>query len=283
MTDMFFVVKDSAELALQRLIIKVKLLNMENVDILKTQERSITLPEVAELEKPIKNIIEKIKERIERGAYGLVIGDDASGRIPTLILGGFIKRISKLRKTRESNIIFIPGKLNEKEDVLVAKEQKRKLQEHISIYGVKKGDRILIVTEAITTGSSLKALFGLLKELGFYVDVATMGIERPNSPFYEEDRKENLQDNIISGDYTRKGIKSSSYTPLIYGGDGREISGVYKNIGELKSKPISIVSSRNYVTESRKVRIQEKINKSRAEVGILVDKLVDWYLSQNQT
>lgn len=57
--------------------------------------REVVFEEVAELELPNKIIIEKIQSRIEAGEYGLIIGDDASGRIPTLILGNFIKKISE--------------------------------------------------------------------------------------------------------------------------------------------------------------------------------------------
>ncbi|KKT80934.1 MAG: hypothetical protein A3B99_03500 [Candidatus Yanofskybacteria bacterium RIFCSPHIGHO2_02_FULL_44_12b] len=56
-------------------------------------ERKVELKEIAELEEPIKKIIEKILPRIESGDYGLIVGDDSSGRIPARILEGFIKRI----------------------------------------------------------------------------------------------------------------------------------------------------------------------------------------------
>ena len=41
--------------------------------------------EIAKLREPIKNILEQMRERIDRGEYTLIIGDDASGRIPTWI------------------------------------------------------------------------------------------------------------------------------------------------------------------------------------------------------
>src|SRR3990167_11536940 len=75
----------------------------------KSDEREVVFKEVAELELPIKIIIEKIRTRIENGEYGLIIGDDASGRIPTLILGNFIKKVSEQKGLDKPNIIFIPG------------------------------------------------------------------------------------------------------------------------------------------------------------------------------
>jgi len=55
-------------------------------------EKEIRHVEVAELEMSSKKIIEQIQDRIEREEYGIIIGDDASGRIPTLIIGGLIRK-----------------------------------------------------------------------------------------------------------------------------------------------------------------------------------------------
>ena len=137
---------------------------------LQTRETKITLPEIAELEEPTKKIIEQLRSRIENGEYGLIIGEDVSGRIPALILGRFIKRIYRLRGVRVPEIIFIPGKLDEEYDY------KETLKKYVFKYGAREGDRILIVTEAIDTGQSLKVLSKLLAECGFTIDIATIGI-----------------------------------------------------------------------------------------------------------
>lgn len=242
--------------------------------MLQTPERKITLEEIAELEEPIKNIIGKIKERIEKGEYGIIIGDDASGRIPALVLGGLIKKISKLRNLSEPNIIFIPGKLNNPQDEKMAEM----LQNHLSKYGVKKEGRVLVVTEAIVSGQTLSVLSALLKKLGFVADIAAIGIEDQYS-FMENEREKNLgNSNIISGDYIRKGSLGESHTPLVYG-KRREKTGVYKNSGDLKSQSVKSMYGN---TQINKTEIQKKINETRIEANILVDKLVDWYLAQNK-
>ena len=43
-----------------------------------------------ELESLIFPLIEKLKENIDKGEYDMLIGDDASGRTPTLVLRGII-------------------------------------------------------------------------------------------------------------------------------------------------------------------------------------------------
>lgn len=246
-------------------------------------EKTITMEEIAELEEPVKNIIEKIKSRIEKGEYGLIISDDASGRIPALILGGVIKKISKLRNVRNPNIIFIPGRLKNSKDDLA----KEKLQKHLDAYGVKKGERILIITEAIMSGKALSVISRLLEELGFETDIATMGIEEfGNTNSLAEKRGKNLgqKSTVISGNYVRR-TSSSTNTPLVY--RDKEISGVYKKSGNLTSQPIKLKEHffENLFKKARlehRTEIQQKINTSRAEVGLLVDKLFNWYLSQSK-
>jgi adenine/guanine phosphoribosyltransferase-like PRPP-binding protein len=264
-------------------MIVVILLNMETISALKIPEKKITLEEISELEEPVKNIIEQIKTRIENGEYGIIIGDDASGRIPALILGSFIKRISKLRNLREPNIIFIPGKLRVTEDTLDRKVFQKLLQKHITKYGAKKGDRVLIVTEAIDSGDSLGDISHLLKVAGFEVDIATMGIESLDNGLYKIAREENLRNsNIISGNYVyvKKGVTRESHTSLVYS-QGRIMNGITKKPGDLRAKTKK--SQFGVFREKAPIQgreIQEKINQSRIEVNILVDKLVVLYLAE---
>ena len=53
----------------------------------KAPEKSeeIKIPEIAELRKPMEKLLLDMRENIERGEYAVIFGDDASGRIPTLL------------------------------------------------------------------------------------------------------------------------------------------------------------------------------------------------------
>ena len=243
-------------------------------EVSKTKENIISLPEITELEEPSKKIIQKILTRIEKGEYGLIIGDDASGRVPALILGGFIKRVSKLKNLHEPNIIFIPGKLQK--DIDTTPER---LKEHMAKYGLKVGDRVLIVTDAIESGRSLEVLSNLLKESGFGFDIATMGVvvsdgDVEESAYLEYSRKNKLADsNIISGELTRKENESNTQIPSIW--LDRELNGVFKHPGDLKSRSVKLDTYPEF-----QEKVQMKINKSRLQVNILVDQLVDWYLAK---
>ena len=67
------------------------------------------LSEVSDLEEPIKRILKDILPNIERGDYQLIVGDDASGRIPTLIIDRFIKKVYKKMGFDTPQTIFFAG------------------------------------------------------------------------------------------------------------------------------------------------------------------------------
>ena len=247
--------------------------------------KGIELEEVAELEEPIRKIIEKIKSRIENGEYGLIIGDDASGRIPTLILGNFIKNISEKKGLDKLNIIFIPGKLN----YFFHRERSKELDKYISGYGATKKRRILIVTDTIQSGGSLETLVKLLKKSGHSCDIATIGIEFPDE--YDDERFKNLgTTEVISGEYQKRNSDFHPNTPGVY---ESESSGVYKRPGDKVSKTLKSsalpegvdpedVNPESINTHSSRQEIQESINKSRKDANVVVEHLIDWYESQKQ-
>ena len=261
-------------------------------------EKEIKLEEVAELEEPIKKIIEKIKDRIENGEYGLIIGDDASGRIPALILGNFIKKISEQKDFDRPNIIFIPGKL-EKDDfwsvlfksVVASKKQHEELDDYLSKHGARKDKKILIITDTLKTGYSLLTLIELLKRAGYGCDIATIGIE---SPIPGQDLKTNLRGiDVFSGGYRDKTRDEDQNTPLIYKEEARKYTGVYKNPGDKISKTFKSaalpegvypedVNPENIQTNIPRQQIQESINKAREDAKVVTNHLIDWYESQKQ-
>lgn len=233
-------------------------------------EKQIVSEEVAELEKPIKTIIEKIRSRIENGDYGLIVGDDASGRIPALILGNFIKKVSEQKGFDKPNIIFIPGKL--KAPILNQDRMMKKLEDHIGSFSATKDKRILIVTDTVLTGLSLKILVRLFHKIGFICDIATIGVETDEKQLFERD--ENLeQSEVISGEYYTTGSKYYSHTPQIY--REKTLSGVFKKSGDEKST----VSKSQELDEISKELVQQDINQVRQDAGVVTDHLLNWYES----
>ena len=237
----------------------------------KQDVREIIFEEVAELELPIKIIIEKIKSRIENGEYGLIVGDDASGRIPTLILGNFIKKVSELKEVNTPNIIFIPGKLISIS--IFDKIHTKKLEEHLSKHGATKDKRILIVTDTIKTGASLEVLVRLIKKSGYACDIAVIGLEYPDNKNDLKQRSDYLKGvEIISGEYEKEDsdYQENPNTPMIY--RKHILGGVYKVMGRDVSRRLKPERSRKEARE-----IQDSVNQAREDAGVVTNNLVNWY------
>lgn len=251
---------------------KLKITNQET-----TETKRVQLEEVAELEAPIKKIIEQIRDRIEGGEYGLVIGDDASGRVPALILGNFIKRISDLRKLPRPNIIFIPGKLidykSQGQESLYDERQER-LEDHLEKWRADKSRKILIVTDTILTGRSLKELVRSIQDLGYGVDITAIGLEGDEEYFRDDRLVAFGEAEVFSGEYKSPPDSGYDGTPKIY--QRHEVSGVEKTPGEEKSE--SYVKS--VLDQPSREALQDMVIVSREDANIVVDHLVDWYESR---
>lgn len=245
-------------------------------------EREFMLEAVAELEEPIKKIIEKIKSRIEAGEYGIIIGDDASGRIPALILGNFIKKVSEARGLSKPNIIFIPGKLTKDMpggDFVQEGQRIERIQEfddYLSEHGADKNKKVLIVTDTVQSGGSLSALVDLLNKSGYVAEIVTIGLEFEDDEKMQKRRKRHLKNTeIISGEYRRSRepvSRTIDNTPMIYG--KHELGGVKKIEGDDKSKPTKVFETYG------KQGIQHSINQAREDAAIITDSLFNWYESQ---
>jgi len=72
------------------------------------ESQEIKLREVKDLEEPLEDILEQIKPEIESGTYRLIIGEDASGRIPALVIGGVINRQHENKGFPKALTVFLP-------------------------------------------------------------------------------------------------------------------------------------------------------------------------------
>lgn len=240
---------------------------------------------IAELEQPLRTIIEKIKPKIEAGEYGLFIGDDVSGRVPTIILGKIINAIYEARGFEKSKIIFIPGKLSSKTST------EEKLDKYLAKLGFDRKKKILIITDTVYTGKSLNTLVNLIHKLNLDCNIATIGLEAAISNLNKERRYTTLLDKqtplrdveIYSGEYKNT---DGSKTPRIY--KEKHKSGVIKEPGQEISQSYSKIysgtfkNSPNWLFTQKKKEIQNTVNETRADAQIVTNKLVDWYLSNEQ-
>lgn len=141
------------------------------------------------IEKAFLNLLdnEEFKGRIESGYYDLLLSDEKSGRIPTLILRKLADRISdkKLRtffiasgqlphekETRYGHQLDI---VDEKINMRTEKQYENDIAEHLKkIAGNTSEQKALIMTEFIDSGGSMRHLVKAAQAAGIEVDVATL-------------------------------------------------------------------------------------------------------------
>ena len=85
--------------------------NLPNILVIEKDEQ-VEIPknsEIDRLEKPMRVILEKIIGNIERGGYNLIIGADASGRIPTLAFSKLINHVYQKFGYQLPKTIFLAG------------------------------------------------------------------------------------------------------------------------------------------------------------------------------
>lgn len=248
-------------------------------------DQRVQNPEVWELQEPLEDVIEQLRPRIEGGEYGLIIGDDASGRVPTLIVDRVVKQLYQDRERRPAKTVFMTGsgsggyEINE----TVREEKQYRTQELLGRYQREYSDglkprRVLIVTDTVRTGNSLKLLTDSLHQAGLEFDIASVGLVN----YSEENREEwkTILEEKLGGTI----YFSMSGTPTIY--HQSQLSGVTKEPGQLHADPY--VRSEKAGNQSRKpqfvlprenpilaeVMDQRKINEVRADARIIAENIL---------
>lgn len=178
------------------------------------------LPEMKELLQPLKVVVEKLRENIKNGEYNLIIGDDASGRVPALILYQFIRDEYK-KQQKTIDLVFLAGSRETKD----LDDKKARMKEFLSSR-LKADPHVLVATELIHRGDSLVPLTDVLKEMDAAYDVATVGVLREyRLPALEE----KLGTGIIFGEESHPKIDGDNI-----------IAGVEKDYEDIFSTPLSM-------------------------------------------
>lgn len=135
-----------------------------------------THPEIEALREPFFRLTEKLKGDIESGTYDMLIGDDASGRLPTVALRNiFAERMRKLHPDLSPEedrsmlkTYFVAGGRP------VNHAQYEKVHEFFQKIAPEVKKRALVVTEYVATGESIARLGRLLEEENVPFDIATI-------------------------------------------------------------------------------------------------------------
>lgn len=237
--------------------------SIEQTEALKSppEEYQFHFEGIENLREPIEKILSQLYDDIEAGAYQLITGDDASGRIPALILNNVIKARYRAKGYSDPEMNFVAGvgsghsrgKALDKTALLGRTSLVRQIKDRILAGGGElKG--ALIVTDIIETGNSLRPLVEALENEGVSADIAAV--------------------------FATRGLESIPGCRVVDGGGGASgiykqyrLSGVKKNVGDLFAEPYKKVQKHDIPPGD----IQKDINNAREDVGVLSDALINWY------
>lgn len=163
---------------------------------------------IESLEKPIENILTQLSPKIERGEYGLIVGDDASGRVPALILRSVIDAAYEKHGYKKAVTRFVAGtrfidpdqegdKFGKEVDFFIRLKDKM---------GASR--RALVVTDTIHTGESIVFIVDALKAAGIQADVAAIAKIRSGVPLPESLRDDSDLE-IAAGSATTPAIHTA--------------------------------------------------------------------------
>lgn len=155
--------------------------------------------------------------RIESGEYGVILGEDTSGRIPTLFLKELIKGIAGAGNNLPATNFYASHRINTTSNETQRSEYKRNMKAYLEglkwkyLSGENKGKKILICTEAVNTGGSVKSIIEILREIGCTVDILTFGANKKYTPpsdvrFYSGGSDPDAFDRTIDKNYMMSGV-----------------------------------------------------------------------------
>ncbi len=144
-------------------------------------------PELGALMVGFDAMITALKPGITRNEFGIVIGDDTTGRIPALIVHRTINAWNRAHGLPSIPIVFIQGASSDNQ-VPALERAIANRQQYLDARDPAK--RALVVTEGITTGQAIARLGRILTRQGIPFDVAALDGSRFRRD--QEDANRNL-------------------------------------------------------------------------------------------
>jgi len=212
-------------------------------------------PEIAALGEPVYRIMKQLRAGFEQGQYQVIIGDDASGRIPALIVGEVAGKICHDAGREQPMIRFFAG--SRFYGTLIDKtsskwlNKKETIKETLSL--IDWHSKALLVTETISTGASLELLIEQLRELGIQHEIAVVSLNGESEP--KKKLEEKLGVPIYAG---------GSGLPPIY--NKKTLSGVVKKPQETYAVPLR---------EADESADNFSVKQSREDVHILAEHIYE--------
>lgn len=210
---------------------------------------------VEELESPIFWIIDQLKDKLKDGHFQVLIGDDASGRIPSLIFKKVIDHIYEKNGHQKPELKFFSGtKGNIKADL---KESNTKAITEFATKQGLAGKNALLITDYIQSGAGMVSLTRGLENAGINLEVATMALNEESKSIAK-----NVPYPIHDGE--------NIVAPLVYG--RYDLGGVRKDKVNRDS-----IHAKRFRDTAPGFSDQEDINMARRDADIVAAKIIKWY------
>lgn len=228
-----------------------------------------------ELQSQAEKILDKIAEKIRNQNYGMVLGVDAGGRLPSLLIGKAINKVYGSNRQEKIDINFIAGHKNEN---FVGD-----LNSYFSgpmFQSIKQNKKeVLLVDDVVESGNSIKPVIEALNNQGIPFEFVTLSVSDNvyHSPSYDKKLtmgsiQEYLDTDVIYGDF---GVISS-----VYGKP--QMVGVKKNRNSLHSISINTDTTKNdplniprFGEGQRVVQNPEILKYTRREIDRMSTELSD--------
>lgn len=205
---------------------------------------------IDKLENPLRTILLEISPKIERGEYSTVIGVDASGRIPALVISGVIKNRYQALGHEKLNVLFIAGGSKNKMSGVQLENKKRNISEYLQTLieeGMLTADKkALVVEDTAISGESVRLITDVLSEKQINSEVIIVAGNEHSAAEWSEI--------IQTPVYSTRDFEAS-----VYGKN--DMSGVSKKHHELFARP-------RYSRDGNLA-----LNETRSRVANLIEKL----------
>lgn len=127
---------------------------------------------VSTMESSVMRICGELKPHFENGRYGMIVGDDTSGRLPALAIKGVADFVSETYGKKKPDLIFLQPSIRVHPADVVKQFNKRVLPKVDEL----KGKRVLIVSDYIASGKTIRRIINQMNEVGIKFDIAALAV-----------------------------------------------------------------------------------------------------------
>ncbi len=233
---------------------------------------------VFELKEPLERILTQLRKEIEKGSIQLLIGDDTSGRVPTMVLRQVLAKLYESKGMNPPATVFMNGPGGGR----LQNDQEKKVRvdlikdflsrcKKIGRFTLPSGSKAFLVTEVIKSGKSLVPVLEACKELSIPCEVISIGRERQKD-------LQTLEAELGVPIYQGMEGTPSIYRKVSFAGVTKEEADPYDLFALPPEPGLHATPYKNKWGASKGIETQQWLNEIRREMTVLSDELVAWYV-----